>query len=233
MKYNSIIKFRLTMKKTVIIMLLSLCVSIAFAQQPTQTSKYQNTESTEILKELSKKITAYKSININFTFRSEKNDKLVDEIKGSTLIKGDKYVLKTNQQEIYCDGINLWNYLPEQKEVTISLFDKEDDSQMMNPVRMIQNYEKSYKSDFIKETIEKGVLIQIIDLTPLKPTSYYKVRLILDKNKNQIMRLTVYEKQDMQYIYVVNKFDVNQNLSDSQFVFDSAKFPNIEIIDIR
>ena len=221
------------MKKIGIITILGLCVNIVFAQQSTQTRKYQDIEAEEILKELSKKLTAYKNININFTFRSEKNEKLVDEIKGSTLIKGDKYVLKTNQQEIYCDGINLWNYLPEQKEVTISLFDKNDDSQMINPVKIIQNYEKSYKSNFIKETIEKGVLIQIIDLTPIKPTSYYKVRLILDKNKKQIMRLTVYEKQGMQYVYVVNKFEVNQSLSEGQFVFDTAKFPNVEIIDIR
>ena len=221
------------MKKTGIIAILGLCVNIVFAQQPTQTRKYQDAESTEILKELSKKISAYKSISIDFTFRSEKNEKLVDEIKGSTIIKGEKYVLKTTQQEIYCDGINLWNYLPEQKEVTVSLFDKNDNSQMMNPVKIIQNYEKSYKSAFIKETIEKGVLIQVIDLTPTKTTSYYKVRLTLDKNKNQIMRLTVYEKQGMQYVYIVNKFEVNQTLSDTQFVFDTAKFPNVEIIDIR
>ena len=221
------------MKKISIIIVFGLFVNFAVAQQQMQTRKYQDEESTQILKEMCKKISAYTSINISFTFKSEKNDKLIDEIKGTSLIKGDKYTLKTNQQQIYCDGINVWNYLPEQKEVTVSLYDKNDDSQMMNPIKMIQNYEKSHKSDFIRETIDKGVLIQIIDLTPTKPASYYKVRLTIDKNKKQILKLTVYERQGLQYTYIVNKFEVNQNLSDTQFVFDSAKFPNVEVIDLR
>ena len=212
--------------------ILGLFMSVVFAQQM-QTNKYQNAESTKILKELQKKIDSYTSISVSFTFRSEKGEKLIDEIKGTMLIKGDKYVLKVNQQHIYCDGTNVWSYLPEQKEVTISLYDKEDDTQLMNPLSVIKNYEKSHKSDFIRETIEKSVLVQIIDLTPLKPASYYKIRLVLDKNKKQIMRVSIHEKEGMQYVYVVNKFEVNQTLSDSQFVFDASKHPNVEIIDIR
>ncbi len=220
------------MKKIGMLAIFSLFIHAVCAQQPA-TRKYQDTESVAILQELKKKLASYSTISIDFTFRSEKNEKLIDEIKGSTLIKGDKYILKTNQQQIYCDGTNLWNYLPEQKEVTVSLYDKEDDSQMMNPLTMIQSYEKLYKSDFIRETIEKSILIQVIDLTPVKPSSYYKVRLILDKNKKQIIRFTVYEKDGMQYTYVVNKFEVNQNLSDNQFIFDFSKYPGVEVIDIR
>jgi outer membrane lipoprotein-sorting protein len=220
------------MRKTGILIGLILFFSHVFAQQP-QTRKYQDAESIAILKELQKKLTSYSTISIDFTFRSEKHEKFVDEITGSTLIKGDKYVLKTEQQYIFCDGTNIWNYLPEQKEVTLSLYDMEDDEQLMNPLKMIQNYEKYYDSDFIREVVERGTLIQIIDLTPLKASSYYKVRLILDKNKKQLMRFTVYEKEGLQYTYVVNKFEVNQPLPDSRFSFDAAKYPGVEVIDIR
>jgi outer membrane lipoprotein-sorting protein len=206
---------------------------VVSAQQPAQTRKFQDEESATILKELQKKIASYKDISIHFTLRSEKKEKFIDEIKGSTLIKGNKYVLKTDQQQIYCNAITLWNYLPEQKEVTVSKYDKDDDSEMMNPLKMIQNYEKSYKSTFIKETTEKGVLIQVIDLTPLKPSPYYKVRLILDKNKKQIIRITVHEKDGMQYTYTVDKFIVNQSLSDDLFVFDVLKHSGVEVIDMR
>jgi outer membrane lipoprotein-sorting protein len=221
------------MRRRGIVAVFSLLAMVVSAQQPVQTSKFHDEESANVLKELQKKISAYKDISIHFTFRSEKKEKFIDEIKGSTLVKVDKYVLKTDQQQIYCDGATLWNYLPEQKEVTVSKYDKTDDSQMMNPLKMIQDYEKSYKSNFIKETTEKGVLIQIIDLTPLKPSSYYKVRLVIDKNKKQIMRATVYEKDGMQYIYTVSKFEVNKNLSDEQFVFDISKHSGVEVIDIR
>jgi outer membrane lipoprotein-sorting protein len=220
------------MKKTGILIILTLFFYPIYAQQSPQTRKHQDMESTAILKELQKKLTSYVSISIDFTFRSEKNEKFIDEITGSTMIKGDKYMLKTEQQYVFCDGTNLWNYLPEQKEVTVSLYDK-DDEQIMNPLNMIQNYEKYYESDFVREMIEKGTLIQIIDLTPLKATSYYKVRLILDKNKKQLMRFTVYEKEGLQYIYTVNKFVADRNIPDSQFLFDTAKYQGVEIIDIR
>ena len=221
------------MKKIGFIAVFCSLVVVVSAQQPMQTRKFHDEESANILKELQKKISAYKDISIQFTFRSEKKEKFIDEIKGTTLIKGDKYVLKTDQQQIYCNAITVWNYLPEQKEVTVSQYDKEDDSQMMNPLKMIQGYEKSYKSNFIRETVEKGVLIQEIDLTPLKSSSYYKIRLTLDKNKKQITRVVVYEKDGTQYTYIVNKFEVNKNLSDGAFVFDSSKYSGVEVIDIR
>jgi len=221
------------MKKIRLIAVFTILAMIVFAQQPAQTRKFHDEESETILKELQKKIGTYKDISISFTFRSEKKEKFIDEIKGSTRIKGDKYVLKTDQQQIYCNGITVWNYLPEQKEVTVSQYDKNDDSQIMNPLKMIQGYEKSYKSNFIKETIEKGVLLQIIDLTPLKPSSYYKVRLTLDKNKKQLMRVAVYEKDGTQYTYTVTKFEVNKNLSDEQFVFDASKYSGVEVIDMK
>jgi outer membrane lipoprotein-sorting protein len=221
------------MKKTGIIVVLGLFAVNIFAQQPMQTRKFYDDESANILKELQKKISTYKDISISFTFRSEKKDKFIDEMKGTFLIKGEKYVLKTDQQQIYCNETSVWSYLPEQKEVTVFKYDKDDDAQMMNPLKMIQGYEKSYKSNFIRETVEKGVLMQIIDLTPLKPTSYYKVRLTLDKNKKQIIRITIYEKDGMQYTYIVDKFEVNKNLSDEQFVFDISKHSGVEIIDMR
>ena len=221
------------MKRTGFIAVFCLFLMVVAAQQPMQTRKFHDEEAANILKELQKKIAAYKDISIQFTFRSEKKEKFIDEIKGTTLIKGDKYVLKTDQQHIYCNATTVWNYLPEQKEVTVSLYDKEDDTQIMNPLKMIQGYEKSYKSNFIRETMGKGVLIQEIDLTPLKSSSYYKIRLTLDKNKKQIIRVVVYEKDGTQYIYTVNKFEVNKNLSDDVFVFDSSKHSGVEVIDIR
>jgi outer membrane lipoprotein-sorting protein len=222
------------MKRTGVLMIIvELFFYLAFAQSPDQTRKFQDTEAMTILKELQKKLTSYSDISIDFAFRSEKNEQFIDEIKGTTLIKGNKYLLKTEQQYIFCNGVNLWNYLPEQKEVTLSLYDKEDDFQMINPFDMIQNYEKHFKSNFIREGIEKGVLVQVIDLTPLKASSYYRIRLVLDKNKKQLMRLTVYEKEGIQYTYTVNKFTVNQNISEGQFSFDAAKYPGVELIDIR
>jgi outer membrane lipoprotein-sorting protein len=97
----------------------------------------------------------------------------------------------------------------------------------------VKNYAKQYKSTFIKETINKGVTEQIIDLTPLKASPLYKVRLAIDKNKKQILRITIYEKDGMQYTYAVTKFQTNQTLEDKKFEFDTTAHPDVEVVDMR
>ena len=218
------------------IFLIMMCFSVVtvLAQQPPMVSrKYNDPESTAILNDLQKKLNSYTSISIDFAFQSEKDEKINDEMQGSIKVKGTKYVLFTKTQQIFCDGITVWNYLPEQKEVMVSDYSEEDDSQMINPLSLVKNYAKDYKSNFIKETINKGITEQIIDLTPLKTNTFYKIRLIIDKNKKQIIRITLYEKDGTQYTYVVTKFLTNQPLEDKHFVFDTAKYPDVEVIDMR
>jgi outer membrane lipoprotein-sorting protein len=154
-------------------------------------------------------------------------------MQGSIKVKGAKYVLSTKTQQVYCDGVTVWNYLPEQKEVSVSNYSEEDDSQMINPLSLVKNYAKQYKSNFIKESLNKGVMEQIIDLTPLKASSLFKIRLVIDKSKKQIIRITIYEKDGTQYTYAVTKFQPNLPIDDNYFVFDTAKHPDVEVIDMR
>jgi outer membrane lipoprotein-sorting protein len=205
-----------------------------FAQQPASaTKKYNDAESKLILNDLQTKLYSYASISIDFVFQSEKDNKIIDEMRGSIKVKGSKYILFTPAQQIYCDGNTVWNFLPEQKEVNLSNYSEEDDNQMINPLSLVKNYAQHYKSNFIKENINKGVVEQIIDLTPLKSSSLYRVRLVIDKNKKQILRIVLHEKDGMQYTYVVAKFQVNQPMEDKNFVFDKSKHPEVEVIDMR
>ena len=211
-----------------------LLAAPAFAQQPQAVSKkHSDPEATLILNDLQKKLNACATLSIDFAFQSEKNGKTTEEMKGNIKVKGTKYALSTKMQEVYCDGVTVWNYLPEQKEVTLSAYSEEEDSQVINPLSLIKNYAKNYRSHFIKESLNKGVLEQIIDLTPLKSSSLYKIRLVIDKNKKQIIRITLSEKDGMQYTYVVTKFLANQPVDDRSFVFEAAKHPGVEVIDMR
>ena len=218
-----------------IFLVINCILAVTVFAQPTQTvtKKFNDPESTAILNDLQKKLNACTTISIDFAFQSEKNDKIADEMRGSIKVKGSKYVLYTKMQQVYCNGITVWNYLPEQKEVNVSNYSEEDDSQMINPLSLVKNYAKHYKSNFIKEALNKGVTEQIIDLTPLKASSLYKVRLVIDKNKKQILRIILYEKDGMQYTYVVTKFLTNQVLEDKKFEFDTAAHPDVEVVDMR
>ena len=221
------------MKNSFLIMVYMVAVT-AFAQQSAEGSKkYNDAESNAILKDLQVKLNSYSSIVIDFVLQSEKDSKITDEMRGNIKVKGTKYMLSTQIQQVYCDGATVWNYLPEQKEVNIAYYSEEDDSQMINPLALVKNYTKQYKSNFIKESYNKGVLEQIIDLTPLKASSLYKVRLVIDKNKKQILRIVLHDKDGTQYTYVVAKFQTNLPIEDKNFVFDTAKHADVEVIDMR
>ena len=221
------------MKNSLIIIYFVLGTAL-FAQQPSAgTKKFNDAESSKILKELEAKLNTYTSLSIDFAFQSEKNEKITDEMQGNIRVKGSKYVLFTPMQQVYCNGVTVWNYLPEQKEVSLSHYSEADDSQLINPLSLVKNYAQLYKSNFIKEGYNKGVLEQIVDLTPLKANSLYKIRLAIDKNRKQVLRIILYEKDGMQYTYLVTKFQPNQHPNDSDYVFDVLKYPDVEVIDMR
>jgi outer membrane lipoprotein-sorting protein len=214
-----------------LISLIIVNLNIIFAQS--QIKKIQDDESVIILKEIQQKLKALKTAEIKFSLRTEKEEKTVNVTKGNLWIKGDKYKLTIPSQHVYCDSINIWNYLPEQNEVTITQYDPQDEENAINPIKLITNYQKYYRSAFIREITEKGTPIQIIDLYPLQATTFFKIRLVIDKNKKEILRTSVSERNGYTYTYSFDIFIKNPKLSNSLFIFNTSQYQGIEIIDMR
>jgi outer membrane lipoprotein-sorting protein len=103
----------------------------------------------------------------------------------------------------------------------------------MNPVSILTNWKKEYTAKFIREEDENNRTLQIIDLKPIKTQSYYKIRIYIDKHKNEFYASSIYEKDNTIYSYYINKFISNAVYEDSFFVLDLSKYPDAEIIDMR
>jgi outer membrane lipoprotein-sorting protein len=218
----------------IVCIVLGLWSGLCSAQtKPTTTRKYVDEEANAVLKAVQTKMTTYVTICIDFTIHTIKNEKIIDEISGKIQLKGQKYILDISSQKVFCDAVNVWTYLTQQQEVTLSSYQPDDTEQFLNPSAWIQNYQKQFKAQFIREETQKGVWVQIIDLTPLKSSSYYKIRLYIDKSKKQLTKATIYQKDDLLYTYFIDKFIVNQPIEDSKFVFDLSKYPHVELIDLR
>ena len=194
----------------------------------------QNTDggATPILQSLSQKYQSFTSMSIDYTYKAVKEKKTIATLTGKVAIKGKKYYMTFDDQTFYCDGVTMWNYQKSSNEVSIYTYDESDDD-ILNPAKMLASWQKNYTAKFIREEIEAGKSLQIIDLTPKKTQSYYKIRLFVDKNKNEIVRCAVYEKDNSIYTYYFDKFVSNAALSDSQFVFDTTKHPGVGINDMR
>ncbi|MBO4402334.1 MAG: outer membrane lipoprotein carrier protein LolA [Bacteroidales bacterium] len=222
------------MKKIVMLCACICACQLLLAQQPRpeNAKRVPADESQAILKNLQNKWQGLQAVKISFTLQSETKGKKSDPIKGTLWSKGKAYKLQIPNQTIYCDGKTLWNFLPQNGEVSINRYEETEDM-MQNPLKIIENYEKHYRSAFIGETAEKGVAVQIVDLYPKQVQSYFKIRLVIDKKKLVPLRISFHEKDGQVDTYYLDQTQLNPALNDSFFVFDEKQHPNVEIIDMR
>ena len=224
----------LIMKRFFFTWLFFLCVMPLFSQGPQGKNLPAHLDggAVEVLDSISKKYKNYKTIKIDYTYKMEKDGKMLENFKGNMLIKGDKYYLSFDKQEYYCNGKTIWNY---QKEINeISIFDYEEDSDFfLNPAKFLNNWKNTFRSKFIREEVEKGKNMILIDIMPIKQESFYKIRIFVDKTKIDIVRFTVYEKDNSTYTYSFDQFIVNNEIDDKKFELNTAACPNADINDMR
>jgi outer membrane lipoprotein carrier protein len=186
-----------------------------------------------ILDVMSKKYRALNSYEANLTTNlTNDSDGVKEEFKGKITVKGDKFRLALEDQEVINNGTTVWNYLPAAKEVNIDNFDKNSDE--INPSKIYEIYKKGFKYLFVEEKTEGGQLCDVIDLVPeKKDAQYFKIRMNIVKKDNSIQSWTMFDKSGNRYKYTITKFTPNVTVDDSFFTFEKKKYPDVEIIDLR
>jgi len=187
-----------------------------------------------ILDEVSKKTKSYSAIKLKFSYTMENlKEDISDTQEGSLLLKGDKYILNIAGQKVICNGSTLWTYIEEASEVQIS--ELEIDEGSIGPTTIFTIYEKGFKYTFYKEEVQKGKTMQLINLFPEKPDekSYHTIRLYVDKAKKQLMKVKIFGKEGDNYIYKVEEMQTDVQVKDSDFTFNPADYPGVEVVDLR
>jgi len=216
------------MKKIVSFLLISIFCFSAIAQESGKGDKKSNA----ILDVLTAKTEAYKSIKVKFTYMMVNEEAGIDErTTGVLLIMGNKYKLDISGQRVYCDGETLWTYIEDAEEVQVNSI--EDSEGSISPNKLLSSYHEDYRSKFIKEDFLYGTAVNIIDLTPIEGKSYYKVRLILDKEKDQLLDFTMFDKNGSTYSYIIDSFEPNVDITEDTFTFNASDFPDVDVIDMR
>lgn len=212
--------------KKIIVILIMLSLTVVGVAQKTDGG------ANAIMQELDTKYKGFTTMKINYTYKAEKEKKTLSALSGVALIKGDKYYITFDDQVFYCDGTTMWNYQKSTNEVSIYDYEESDDD-ALNPAKMLATWSKEFNAKFIREDNEKNKTVQIIDLTPKNGQSYYKIRIVVDKAKKEIIRTSIYEKDNTIYTYYFDTFTINTALDDSNFKFNASKFPGVEVNDMR
>ena len=214
------------MKKIIIILL-----SLGFVTAQAQYDK----KAKEILDKVSAKNKAFGSEHVDFLYIQENiNDKTKNVKNGTLLLKSTKYKLDLMGNTILCDSKTIWSYMKETNEVNISNVADQEGS-LLNPAKVFTMYEKGFKYKFIRERFEDNRSVYEIELYPEKvnESQFTKVRLLIDKDKNQLYLVQYFSKDANRVTIEIQKITPNEAMTDNMFTFDKTKYPKVEVVDMR
>jgi outer membrane lipoprotein carrier protein len=187
----------------------------------------------QILDKASAKIKSYKSLQVQFSYQLQAANGTSQGIKkGTASMKGPKYLVQLNGQEIYCDGKTIWTYDKSSNEVTINKVDPS--STTLSPQKLFTNfYDKDFLYKVNGEQNSGGKTLVEIEMTPNDKTqNFHKVYLYVDKKTFIVSPIKVLDKNGNRYIYTVINLNGNAGLSDASFIFDKARHPGVEEINL-
>lgn len=190
-------------------------------------------DASRILKKVSKNYRSYKTIKASFKIKIfNKQEKSSQSEKGTLFVKGKRFRIEMDGQEIYCDGKTMWTYLTDANEVQISNYNPK--SSDINPSEIFTVYERGFLSKFIGEGKRGNVVTEQIELTPTdKKKPFFKIKLTIDKVAKKIIDMTVFNKNGVESLYEITEFSPNINIEDSYFKFDKKLKPGVVEIDLR
>lgn len=211
------------MNKLLNIVILTLLTITSTAQVDPQALK--------ILDSFSGKASSAPSVYMKFDLITVNQAELTsDTLQGSVILSKDKYRLELPDNTVFFDGENSWSYLPAEKEVTITKADKKDNSFQNRPSAIFSMYKSGYKIRLIEERTAS----YIIDLYPEDiKNEIIRIRLTIGKTKLNLMNLE-YKRRDGVIIDLkVKEYDLTRKPSVDTFIFNTAKYKQVEVIDMR
>ncbi|MCO5936319.1 outer membrane lipoprotein carrier protein LolA [Mucilaginibacter sp. RB4R14] len=223
------------MKRLLLYLILSATtIATAFAQK--------DADAKLILNKLSKQYRTYDAVKTDYSLTIDNQQANVKETFTGTLIaksKTNKYKVisyaagtKTVSQDIISDGKNQWTYLKDANEVQLSAADNSEEG--FNPAKIFTMYEKGYKYIYTGQQKMAGKVYMVIDLTPEdSKKTFFKVRLMIDKVKNQLYSAQIFDKNGSKYTYTLRTFTPNYKIAETAFVFDKKTYPGVEVVDLR
>lgn len=192
----------------------------------------QKKDAENILKELSEKTNSFDNIKVSFAYKMTNAEAGINEsTNGTLLVSGNKYRLNIAGQEIISDGKTLWTYLADSEEVQVNEV-MEDEG--FSPNKLLSSYNDDYTSKKEDDIIKEGKTLIQLKLKPKnKDSNFDFVILLIDGSKMQLDSFIMHDFDDNIFSYELKQFVTDSDIPESSFIFDTSKYPNVEVIDMR
>ena len=188
----------------------------------------------ELLDKTSAVLNQSGGLSANFTININNDaNQIKQSFEGQLFLKENKFFFDTPEQAAYFDGKTQWVYNKNMEEVSI-LEPQPQDVQTLNPASVLSLYKKdcNYKYKGEKTDIKKRK-VKEISLYPKNKDDITQIDIQINPADSMPVYFRIVYKNNMEFRIYINKYRTNLNLPDSQFVFDTKKYPNAEVNDLR
>ncbi|WP_418650614.1 LolA family protein [Tenacibaculum aestuariivivum] len=208
--------------KKIILLGIGLLISYNIVGQNT------SSEAKKLLDEVSNKMGAYTNMTIGFNSSLiNKEAGIINDapIRGEITLSGEKYNLNYLGNNFIFNGDKLVVINQEEKEVTLSNGDLDDEDGFIYPSKLLTFYKEGYNFSMGKLENNNGRKVQFVDLFPIDSNSdIVKVQLGIDAKTKHIYKLVQIGANGAETTFTIVKFKSNQPISRKLFTFDKEKY---------
>ncbi|MCW3124715.1 MAG: outer rane lipoprotein carrier protein LolA [Bacteroidetes bacterium] len=226
------------MKKIPSLLSFILVVCTIHAQQ--QASAVADPEAGALLEKAAARYKSFKGVEADFVLTTirpklkpeDSDSKYTSNDNGKLYMKGSKFKIAMNGNDIYCDGKTIWSYSPRSKEIQVN--DYEESQETFSPTKIFSVYKEGYSYQIKEKKTFGGKNVTVVELSPQnKKVSFFKIDVAIDDATSDVMESKVYEKSGVRYIYKISKLNTSNALADDFFVCDPKKYPGAKVVDLR
>lgn len=189
----------------------------------------------EILSEVSENYQKLNGFSATFEYAYATEDEgLIQTNSGAVTVKGNKYRLTLNDQEIFNNGNTVWTLIKSSKYKEVTINNVEEDTEELTPSNIYTIYQKGYQAELVGSDQKNGVAVHEILLTAEKEKSQFEnITLFVDKSKPELIAWEIQDDVGGTFTYTFKDLNSDVSVMDDYFVFNTQENQDVEVIDLR
>ncbi len=152
------------------------------------------------------------------------------KVSGTIKAAGKKFALQTSSTSTWYDGKSMWTYNAKNAETTLMTPTAQEVAEA-NPLSIVNTYSSNFTASFAKSQTKGS---KTIVLTPKsKQSGYRSVHVTIPEGSSFPSKLVVIPGSGQKVTVSISQVKSGQKLPDATFVYPKAKYPKVEIVDLR
>ena len=194
----------------------------------------QTQKATEVLDRAASAIKQSSGLQASFTLKDGISDaRQTQTYEGTLTCRQQKFVVDLPQARTWFDGTTQWSYLKANGEVSVTTPTAEEIASI-NPLALLDLYKHGYRLSYKgSRTVDDQKVDEVEMVADNDKTAWRKIFVRLNAQTSMPVSVVIRDKNGRTAEVSFTKIKQGLNLTDSDFVFNKADYPGVEVIDLR